>query len=163
MVSLVDIKPTILSFLKLPISETDGQSLLPYIKGKKISGPARMIFTESGFSPTTVRAKTISIKDIVYQNINIFGVVPKTGRIILKPSMEKKLIVTKQRAVYYGHWFLALYPDKNHKWISVLVDRKTGRWTDDLTHPFANHSPAKKMVNALKKHYGEEIAVTNFL
>jgi arylsulfatase A-like enzyme len=157
-VSLVDVKPTILSFLKLPLLDTDGISLEPYIENKQSTVLPRMIFLETGFTPHALTTTTISIKEAVYQNFDLFKIDHKTGHIILRPFIANQLMSTKQRAVYYGDWTLALYPiEKENKPILILVNRKTGEWTDDLNVSLTKHSPVKQMMCALQRHYGKEL------
>ncbi len=157
MVALIDIKPTILQMLNLPSPDTDGVSLLPYFRGIKNPYPPRMIFSEIGFTPIALKSSTISIQNAFFQSADLFMVQPKTNRIVMKKSMIKKLLKTKQRAVFYKNWALALYPGKQYKLLPVLINRKTKKWTDDLTTSFAKHSPAKRMLAKLKQFYGREV------
>lgn len=161
MVSLIDIKPTLLEILGIPAKDYDGISLLPYLQGIKDPFEHNMIFTEIGFTPTALKSSNISVQNAVYQSADLFAIQPKTHRIILKASAAKKLLKTKQRAVYYKNWVLALYPGKKDILFPVLVNRSTGQWTDDLSTPFAIHSPAEKLMKAIKQFYGKE--VTDYL
>jgi len=157
-VSMIDIKPTVLSMLKLPSPQSDGISLVPYIQHLPVKDAQRMFFEETGLAPSAVKAKQISIQNAIYEARDMFKVDQKTGRLVMKSSMVKKLLQVKQRAVYYGPWVLALYPGPHAQFVPVLVNRQTGLWTDDLTIPFAEHSPAIKMLRQLKHFYGSEVA-----
>ncbi len=127
------------------------------MKEKKKIDSSRMIFAETGFSPTSVIEEKISISDVVLESINVFEVNPKTSLITFKKDAVDTLIKSKQRAVFYNDWVLALYPTDERNYIPILVNRKTGKWTDDLTTSFAKSSPAVKMLNGIKKFYGDEV------
>ena len=160
-VALIDIKPTLLHMLRLSSPETDGVSLLPYFQGATKLYPSRMIFSEIGFTPIALKTSKISVQNAFFQSANMFAIQPLTDRIVMKKNIIRQLLKTKQRAVFYKNWVLALYPGPKDILFPVLLNRSTGKWTDDLTTNFANHSPAKKMFARLKGFYGAEI--TNYL
>ena len=153
--SLIDIKPTLLDILDIHSPDVDGISLKPYLENHNVKTKSRMIFCETGFTPLELKKSKVSIKNAVYEGIQAFQIEPHTGRIIMKPSFTNKLLATKQRAVFFGDWTLALYPN-NNKQIPILINRKTKMWTDDLSIPFAKQSPAKKMLATLKTFYEQE-------
>lgn len=155
-VSLVDIKPTILSLLGLPTGVNDGKTLAPYIFGKEHQEKSRMIFVESGISPTAIKAKSVDFANFILETKDLYTINPKTSELILTDGALKKIIVSKQRAVYFQDWILALYPDTPHM-LPILVNRTTGKWVTDLTSSFARQSPAKQMLLALQQMYGKEI------
>ncbi|MBU0455887.1 MAG: sulfatase-like hydrolase/transferase [Gammaproteobacteria bacterium] len=153
MVSLIDLKKTILDLLGLPVRQNDGLSLKPFLFGHHLDLSSRMFFIETGFSPTAIQGKRINVQDVVFEGIHVFAIDPKTTHVVLKDRVLPKLISLKERAVYYKNWVLAYYPD-HQKYISILLNRATGQWTDDLSIPFAKHSPAKKMKAAMQQFYG---------
>lgn len=156
-VALIDIKPTLLQMLSLNSPDTDGVSLLPYFRDTKNPYPSRMIFSEIGFTPTALKSSQISVQNAFFQSASMFAIQPMTNRIVMKDSIMKQLLKTKQRAVFYKHWILALYPGPKDILFPVLFNQTTGKWTDDLTIRFAKNSPAEKMFSELKAMYGREV------
>jgi len=155
--SLVDIKPTILKLLNYKDNKSDGISLASYIEGKNISEKPRMIFVENGLSPNAINDNKISVQNVVLGGIDMFYVNPKNNELNMKKTAEQKLLHTKERAVFYNDWVLAYYPINEYALDVVLVNRKTGEWTDDFDTNFAKHSPVKQMMVAIKKFYGKEL------
>ncbi|MBN1684367.1 MAG: sulfatase-like hydrolase/transferase [Gammaproteobacteria bacterium] len=140
MVSLIDIKPTVLNMtIKLSGKNfyDDGVSLLPEIMNIEKKAPDRMIFVETGFTPVAINAQTYSVQDAVYQSIDLYKIDAKTSNIVMKNSVIPHLMRLKQLGIYYKNWFLASYPKNSHQRLFILVNRKTGQWTDDLTTAFA--------------------------
>lgn len=156
MVSLVDLKSTLLHLINVSFKKHDGISLVPYLYGEPYQ-QNRYLFAEIGFTPTSIKTTKISIPNAVLQSEDLFTIQPVTHRVIMKSKAVKDLLKTKQRAVYYQNWVLALYPKKNYQLMPVLVNRTTGQWTDDLSSPFAQQSPAKEMMRQLIKFYGAEV------
>jgi arylsulfatase A-like enzyme len=162
-VSLLDIKPTILDFLHLADkSKTDGSSLKDKILHRS-SQPSipKHFFYESDFSPQAVRSVHPETRKLLFAGIEYFQIDQVTGRIAVKKSMEKLIISSKQFADLYGEWVLALYPQSQTKMMPILVNLTSGKWTNDLNTPFAEMSPAKEMLTALRDFYGADI--TNIL
>ena len=155
-VSLIDIKPTILSLLNIKNLNHDGISLSPYIKGKQTKSLTRPIYIESGLNISAIRSKVISIRDLAKQSAPLLQIDPKTMMVYLKENARKKLLIKKQRAIYYENWILALYPQTKQETIPVLINCKTKQWTDDLSCPFAQNSPLKIMMHQMKNFYGKE-------
>jgi hypothetical protein len=153
LVSLVDIKPTILNMLNISSSDSDGESLLPFIKSQKMVAKPRMIFAETGFTPTAMTGESIAVGKILLQSFRIFEINPETDKVTMRAEAVDKLLKTKELAVYYKNWVLALYPDFADKMVPILVNRKTGQWTDDLQIPFAKNSPGDMMLATLKRFY----------
>lgn len=154
-VSLVDLKPTILALLNLPDQHSSGISLAPYIKAKQLAPPSdRHLFFETGFSPDLILTEKMTMENLLDLGVRYYKIDAQTGRVFFKDSMTPLIIANKQRAVRYGDWLLAYYPNG----LKVLLNMKTGLWTDDLNTPFAKQSPLSKMQSALKAHYGEELS-----
>jgi hypothetical protein len=55
---------------------------------------------------------------------------------------------------------LAFYPQTPTEQMPILVNLKTLAWTNDLNSTFAQLSPAKEMISALKSFYGNEINIS---
>lgn len=158
LVSLLDIKPTILHLLNIKSQKIDGYSLVSAISGKtEISAVKKDFFVESDFSPQSIRSVHPEARKILFEGINFFRIDPVTARLIVKNSMGEMIISSKQYADFYDSWVLALYPQNKKGMTPILVNLKTGQWTDDLTTSFAKNSPAQHMLQALKKFYGKDI------
>ncbi len=157
-VSLLDIKPTLLDFLGIHANNDNGCSLLDIISGKKLAANSENdFFIESDFSPEAVRSVHPETRKILFEGIDYYQIDPMTTRLTVKESMGKMIISSKQYADFYHEWVLALYPQNKHSMMPILVNLKTGQWTNDLSTLFAKKSPAEHMLQALKGFYGSEI------
>lgn len=153
-VSLLDIKPTVMSFLNLDVQHETGKSLKNLVLGSQHKITDRQdLFIESDFSPQAIRTVHPEERDVLFAGINYFQIDPVTTRISVKSSMEKMIISSKQYADIYGDWVLALYPQNNHAMVPILVNLRTGMWTDDMQTAFAQHSPVQHMLSALNGFY----------
>lgn len=158
MVLLSDIKPTILDLLHLPDHFSTTMSLVPYLYTHRITSSPRVIFVETGFTPSSFRGEQFSIFNTVVQTINLFEVDPEDDGVIMKSGAVQDLLRTnKERAVYYGDWILASYPQAKGPNLMILANRLTGKWTDDLNSKFAKTAPTLFMLNQLKTYYGSEM------
>jgi arylsulfatase A-like enzyme len=158
-VSLLDIKPTLLSLLKMTDDRMDGHSLLNLIEGKRPANDKNDLILESSFSPAAVRSVHPETKDVLFQGIHYFQIDPTTAHLVIKNEMMKLIVSSKQYADIYGDWMLALYPQSRLEMMPILLNLKTGEWTNDLKIPFALHVPIKHMLNTLKHFYGHEMTV----
>lgn len=154
-VSLLSIKPTILSLLN---DQSTNQALSPWIK-QAASAPIapRHFFLESDYSPTAIRTVHPEVETAVIEGIELFRIDPQTAHLVVRDNMNTAIIESKQYADIYGDWMLALYPQNKTTQMPILVNLMTGKWTNDLTSSFAQNSPAGAMLKALKAFYGEEI------
>lgn len=160
LVSLLDIKPTVLSFLKLSKSEVDGHSLLPVIKKETTSVVAEEdFFTESDFSPQAIRSIHPEARKILFEGAEFFQFEPQTARLVVRQKMLQKILASKQYANFYHDWVLALYPQNKKEMMPILLNLKTGEWSNDLRTSFAKESPAQHMLTAMKYFYGKELTV----
>lgn len=154
-VSLLSIKPTILSFLN---HKPQNRSLMPFITGNgNIITQREPLFIESDFTPDAIRTVYPDTQKVLLEGIEIFQIDPQTTRLVVRDDMETKIIKSKQLAVIDRNWILALYPQNNHYQMPVLINLTTGQWTNDLKSPLAQHSPSKQMLDALRTFYGNEI------
>jgi arylsulfatase A-like enzyme len=158
-VSLLDIKPTLLDLLGIK-KEQDlpGVSLAGTIQGRH-RGPQSPyhLFLESDFTPEAMRTVYPETRKVVLEGIELFQIDPQSMRLTVKEGMMNKIIKSKQYADIYGKWMLALYPQKEHVYLPILINLASGEWTDNLHSSFAQHSPAQSMLTALKAFYGDEI------
>lgn len=155
MISLLDIKPTLLDWIHIKDNSSDGFSLKDKIIGQHPQPiSARHIFIESDFSPEAVYSVHPEMRKVLFEGIDYFQIDPITTRITVKKNMEEVINSSKQVADFYGEWILALYPQNKNVMMPVLVNLKTGEWTNDLTTSLAIHSPAHQMMLALNQFYG---------
>jgi arylsulfatase A-like enzyme len=155
-VSLLDIKPTLLDLLHVPYKAT-GLSLAKIIKGEQKTLPVRHIFLESDYTPEAIRTVYPETRRVMLEGMQIFEIDPLTTRLIVKETMSQMIIRSKQYADIYGEWILALYPQNTKSRMPVLVNLITGEWTCDLNSPLALNSKAHFMLKQLKTFYGDEI------
>lgn len=157
-VSVMDVKPTILEFLDLPLGRSSGNALQDYIFGNKSWVDIKQdFFTESDFSPEAVRSIHPEERKVLFEGIDYFRIDPKTTHIVVRDSMMKMILSSKQYADYYGDWVLAVYPQNHNVMMPILVNLKTGYWTNDLNSQFAEDSPARRMLRAMKVFFGEDM------
>ncbi|MCW5590337.1 MAG: sulfatase-like hydrolase/transferase, partial [Legionellales bacterium] len=153
-VSLIDIKPTILDLLHLPVGQQEGISLAKIILGKSTPpNSPRYFYLSSGFTPQAVMSTHPNEKLLATQSANYFSVDPKTGYVIVKHDMGKLIIGSKELGIIHQNWLLALYPKLNHQ-IPVLVNLASGKWSDDMDSAFVKKSPFTTLLQQLKLYYG---------
>ncbi|RMX17965.1 sulfatase [Legionella jordanis] len=151
--SLIDIAPTILSFLNIRSSKSfDGISLLHAIlNGKTL--PSRAIFMESGALPNYL----VSEKNLTQLAKLMYQVNPKNNWLEIRKDRIPLFDAMKLYAILEGDWLLALYPD-DYQYISILLNTRSGQWSDDMNSSFARHSPATGLLQNLLSFYGKELA-----
>ena len=158
--SLLDIKPTLLALIGLSAPKTQGYSLANILTGKTHCLPdtaKRHVFLESDFTPQSIRTIFPQTQKIIMEGIHLFRIDPISTRLMMKDSMGKMVIKSKQYADIYQHWILALYPQNLNEDMPILVNLETGEWTNDLHSQLAIHSPVFLMLKQLKLFYGDEI------
>jgi hypothetical protein len=156
-VSLIDIKPTVLAFLNLPISNVQGMSLLPWLVNPATKAlSTRDFYIESGFTLPGILMADPSIKNVLEQGASYFRIDPKTGSLVTKDEFAKLIIATKQLGIIDYPWLLACYPVNNDYRILVLANMNTFQWTTDLQSNLAKQANADLMLNKLRNFYGAE-------
>lgn len=157
-VSLLDIKPTVLNLLNLPVEDSSGISLLPIINHTvNTFPPARHVFLESDYSPPAIRTIYPETRNVFLEGVDLFQIDPVKARLSVKKSMMEKIIKSKQYADIFGEWMLALYPQSKTRYTPILINLNSGVWTNDLHSRFALQSPCLQMLHELKTFYGEEL------
>ena len=159
-VSMLDIKPTILQLLHIKGEGVSGLSLVKKLTSNHHHQTERHIFLESDFSPAAIRTVYPDTRKVVLEGIELFEVDSTNARLTVKEKMAKMIVHSKQYADIYGDWMLALYPQNGQSQMPILVNLKTGYWTNDLNNSFAKKSPANTMFSALRHFYGNEIHPT---
>ncbi|KTD34792.1 putative Sulfatase [Legionella moravica] len=153
-VALIDLAPTILSFLKVSHKPAvDGISLLKSMLNPQSPLPQRTFFIESGMYPNQDFSKEKAIQ-IGHQ---IYTINPQTGELELKPDELIKINRAKLYGVIKGDWILALYPDEQ-SYIPVIQNLKTGQWIDNLDSDFAKTTPAAQLAKEMQTFYGKKLA-----
>jgi hypothetical protein len=157
-VSLLDIAPTILELLQIPAHNMHGESLKPYILDRVTQiAKHQPVFLESDFTPDAIRTVYPETRQVLLEGIQLFQIDPTTTRLTVKPKMGEMIIRSKQYAAIENGWMLALYPQNQHVRMPILINLRTGQWTEDLTSSFAQYSPVAAMLGHLKDFYGSEI------
>jgi hypothetical protein len=146
-IGLQDVAPTLLDYTHQATASLDGISLRPYVEQKKRI-PQRTFILESGMLPN----QFLSREQARLAGKTFFEVDPITTLLHIRQDKLDELDKQKLYAVLKNHWILALYPTKK-KYIPVLQETNTKAWTDDLNSAFAQHSPAKSLLKALKSFY----------
>lgn len=156
-VSTIDIKPTILDLLgwKNQVS-LDGRSLVPYLQNKRTQAFKRPLFLETGLVPPELKRNGKGLPSTLSDILHDYELHADT-MLSLTPQAARHLIPFKQRAVRQGNWLLALYPLHLPNQATILVNTKSGRWTDDLHSQWAQQAPVKKLLNQLRQLYGQEV------
>lgn len=154
-VSLLDIKPTILALLHVKSFRTDGQSLMGELSG--IGTRERHLFLESDYTPEAIRTVYPETRKAMLEGIDLFQIDPHSTRLTVKPLMAEMIINSKQYADIYRGWMLAFYPENQGKRMPILINLKTGEWTNDLHSKLAMHSPSHEMVKKSQAFFGSEI------
>lgn len=155
--SLIDIKPTLLALAGVSDKNSTGLSFADEIKGKDTGLTAeRPLYIESGFTPSAILTTHPSIKDLISIGFEYFRVEPHTNRMVIKDKMGQWILDSKQRVMLYGDWALAFYPTEG-KPLPVLVNIKTGQWTDDMNSDFAKNSPVNELRDTMISFYNGEL------
>lgn len=176
--SLLDIAPTLLAMLQLPpLAKADGKSLAPYFSEVSPSYASSPFFIETADTIADMQVDEIFVNKVVKQLIGAYQVNTQNGQLVLNAEALPSIIKSKQRAILWGEWLLASYPaqmrmkfipapnDKTTYELKpylapayfVLLNRKTGSWTTDLSSSLAKRASLSKLMKRLKAFYGDEI------
>lgn len=152
-VALIDIAPTILDLLNLPIADKDGISLKqlmlnPYNTN---SFARRPIFLESEIEiPTidvTVKNQSRSaINHLIDQYADLYYVNLDTQTLVLKSEAVKKLLKDKQRGVMKENWLLVHFPGTNNTQSEIINDTKQELDQCYYAYAIENKTAEKKYV-----------------
>lgn len=166
-VSLIDIKPTILNYIftkdQAKNYVSSGNSLFNYINGDDVTLNkfTKHLFLESDYSPAAIRTVYPETRKVLLEGVALFEIDPKTTRLTVKKKMTEMIVRSKQYADIYGEWMLALYPQNEKSRMPILINLRNGMWTNDLQSNFALQSPAEKMLGALHAFFGDELHSTS--
>lgn len=155
--SLLDIKPTILSFLNLPLDNSRGISLLPWVtQPNNTSIVQRDLIAETGFTLPGILVANPSIQKTLEEGLSYFKIDPKSGDVYIRPEIQNLLIIGKQRAIFNYPWQVSCYPVNNKTWLVTVANMNTLQWTTDINSPLAQQANAKELLAKLRAFYGSE-------
>jgi hypothetical protein len=174
---LLDVAPTLLDLLHLKaLTQSDGLSLQPFLANPQQSLiKDRAIYLESGLALSEIEQQHIVVESVIKAGMSYFYINPKNYLLTIAPLVMQTLLENKERAVLQGDWLLAYYPKSKRykfKWMSqggvkideyvippffVLVNLKTGQWTQESDNRFFAASPANRLAAQLKQFYGKEM------
>ncbi|HSW70517.1 MAG TPA: hypothetical protein VLH77_00885, partial [Gammaproteobacteria bacterium] len=174
--SLLDLAPTILTFLRLPpMKGVDGVNLLPYLSNPfKTERKPRPLYLETGYSLSEIETDKIEVEKVLSHTIQLYQVNPKNGYLSVKPSAKPAVLENKQRAILLGPWLLARYPATQRMRLVrpegklrsemyfqpayyLLANLKTGQWTVGLDSSFAKQAPRTALLKSFKDFYAGEL------
>lgn len=136
-----------LSVLSLVGTQHSSEALLANaVRGQIERLPLQHVITESDFSPSAIRSVYPQIHAALLNGLMLYEIDPKTTQLAVRGDMLHKIIRSKQYADLYGEWMLALYPNGQHQYDTILINLQTGEWTNNLHSPFAAKAPAKQML-----------------
>lgn len=154
-VALIDLAPTIFSYLKMKTSiKMDGISLLQSIIDPDAVLPNRSFFIESGMYPN----QDFSKEKAIALGHKLFNVNNETGELELKANELIAINNHKLYGIIGGNWVFALYPDEQ-SYIPVIQNLVTGEWIDDLQSDFAQKTPAKRLKQQLQHYYRNKLVL----
>lgn len=156
-VSLLDIKPTVLQLLGIAPLDCSGISLKGVLYGQRQLTLRQPIYLESDYTPEAIRTVYPETRSVMLEGIKLFQIDKTSTLLTVKPEMGEMIIQSKQFATIYDHWMLALYPQSNVTQMPILINLATGQWTNDLQSPLAQHSPASMMLKKLRTFYGKDL------
>ncbi|MDF1655734.1 MAG: sulfatase-like hydrolase/transferase [Coxiellaceae bacterium] len=147
--SVLDIKPTVLQLLQLPeVDSAQSHSLMPAFYGRGIVDHPYLLF-ETGYNPSAMYSPPYSDSKIVKEVVADTKINPSSGVVMFWQSAFRRLLQTKQHAVWYKNWYLARLRANRKQPTFALVNLTTQEWTDDMSSSFAKHSPAANMLKML--------------
>ena len=150
-VSMVDLYPTILSFLGLPYPEgyhLDGIDILDDSNIQR-SSP---IFLETGFHLFHANGTSFTLVEMVRKGLEYYQVDPKSGLITVKPKYHDSIIHSKQFGVLQND-LLLVYHAENRKTPFQLI-----HWQDGVAlDVFKNISGFHSLKIELEAYLGHQI------
>ncbi|MFK8027416.1 MAG: sulfatase-like hydrolase/transferase [Gammaproteobacteria bacterium] len=171
LVSLIDIAPTLASFIDTENSHSihksfDGISL----SHQQNNTRDRSIFLETGFTVPAFNKAEISIENVIEESSIYYSISPETGRLQVLSDKQPKINSRKQRGIVTKDWLLVYKPRPLAAFEVLLVDMNSGDiFCDNLSQtqtvfttyakPLSNYQQkvAAKLFSDLQTFYGDEI------
>ncbi len=156
-VSLLDIKPTVLQLLGLSSDGSSGISLVQILHGSRQPLKPRHLFLESDYTPEAIRTVYPETRDVMLEGVQLFKIDERSTRLTVKDAMANMIIHSKQFADIYGNWMLAIYPQSSDANMPILINLVSGEWTNDLHSTLAEQSPARLMLGKMTNFFGNDL------
>lgn len=103
--SLIDIAPSVLSWIGHQPDQLQGLDLTPYFNMPQSRIPERMIPLETGFSPPSIISGHPDQSRLVAEAAAFYWLSPK-GHLTLRPSAIDSLMQQKQFGILYDNWII---------------------------------------------------------
>lgn len=153
-IALIDIAPTLAEFFHFSLKQKpDGVSLLDTIKHQAQPVKNRFLMLESGLLPNM----KLNRKNLEYYARQLYNINPLTLRIELRKDRLAYINSMKLYGIIYNEWLLALYPD-DQQYIPVLLNLRSGDWSDNADSDFIKTSPFQQMLTKLRQFYAKDLA-----
>jgi arylsulfatase A-like enzyme len=153
-VALIDIAPTIADFLNIQLKERpDGMSLLSTLINHTEPPNHRSFMMESGLLPNTVLNKEMMI---FYAKL-LFDINPNNNLLQIRKEQIANINALKLYGLIRDEWLLALYPDDD-RYVSVLLNLKNGKWSDEPDSEFIKSTPFNAMLSELRLFYRDDLS-----
>lgn len=153
-VALIDIAPTLLDFLNLPLlPNSDGLSLKPLMLNSQFDKNfmIRPLFLESEIDIPTIdvtqrnQSRSV-IHHLIDQYADLYYIDLDNLQLVLKPQAVKKLLKEKQRAIMKDGWFLVHFPGTSHTQSQLINDSQQELAQCYYAFPIQNEKPGKKYI-----------------
>lgn len=155
--SMLSIKPTIETFLHLPLSRHQANSLWPLLTHQKKALPATPLFIENGYTPASLLTLNPNTKVTLENGLKYFHIDPTTDHVYMNQQATQLIMRYKSYAIIDGHWLLALVATPHKPRLAVLVNLQTKAWTDNLAAPFAKQAPTFSLKRRLSQHFADTL------
>lgn len=182
--SLLDIMPTLLDLMNVSVPakiKLDGVSLKQNLLHGNVTLAQRDLYLEDGYKIPALQTDKISVQEVLQQSMHAYDIDRRTGKITMKPDLERRGLQAKEYAIMRGRWMVAYYPPyKEGDWIKMLqskiksirsgelcpppqhgrwfvIDLETKKWSSDLKAAWSKQTPAQELKKKLIAFYGNEI------
>ena len=156
-VALIDIAPTIFSWLKESLPEErrhfDGISLLENIRNPAAQLPRRSFILESGLLPN----QYLSPQKAIHYAQLMYHVNPENNHLELNPRSFPRINAMRLYGLLQDNWLLALYP-YNKSYLPVIIDLQTKSWTDRPLSTYGKKTPFQPMLTKIQEFYRTSFA-----
>jgi arylsulfatase A-like enzyme len=160
LVSLIDIMPTILDFLKIQnTGAVEGMSLLPLITTSNEFSQTRTLFIESEPHLPRLFEKAAESKVVFNQGIPYYDVLCRSGMLIANEKYLPLILSDKKQTIISPPWMLTYYPQEGSMGQLVLVNLATQQWTTEMQSDIAKSAMINTLISQLNAYYGYDIAL----
>lgn len=161
-VSLVDLAPTMLDLLHLPVAATeyDGRSLVPLIGNDAATMQAfrdRVRFTESEFNPRGFQPGVILTQSFLDEIASFYRLDPDTDRILMREDRVESLLRRRQYAAIRGNSLVAAVPADDSSGFRFLAVERDGGVPVELDMTSKDSGEVGALIEALQRQFGERL------